>query len=66
MVTNRVRAGRAGRPVDGRGGEYRWPGYLQALVVVLLTVMFAWVAASMVAHRFGRGALSHQMYKNRE
>ena len=55
-----------GRPVDGAGGEYRWPGYLQALVVVVITLLFAWLAESMVHHRFGHGVLSHQMYDSQK
>ncbi len=65
MATRRDGAGHlADRAAGRKRGEYEWPGYMQALVVVTLTGLFAWLAVSMVEHRFGHGSLSHQMYQS--
>ena len=38
----------------------RWPGYIQFLFVIVLTVMFVLLALSMKHHHFLDGSLDHR------
>ena len=53
------------RQNEGGRRPIRWPGYVQFLFISVLSLLFVWLALSMVEHRFGHGSISHQMYVNR-
>lgn len=58
MEANRTRMN-----VDGQ--KPQWPGYLQFLCVLALTMMFALLAFSMKRHHYLDGSLDHRNQASR-
>ena len=54
-----------GTKINGGGHQPQWPGYLQFLCVLALTMMFALLAFSMKRHHYLDGSLDHRNQASR-
>lgn len=59
MATNRIESG-------ADGPKSPWPGYVQFLFVVMLTVMFFMLALSMKRHHFLDGSQDARTHASRQ
>ena len=53
-------------PTDAGGPKSSWPGYIQFLFVLMLTVMFVLLALSMKRHHFLNGMQDNPIHASKD